>query len=223
MLVLLSGPEGAILPAAGVPREDVLREEDGVGLAGPLPLPGLLPGEYTVRVDHPALGQADLRFSPAPGDTREQVVLWQTLSGAAAVQAARLDWERRLAASKQVPKASRLALVGAGGTAVAAGVGALFGARALAARGEFEEADGQYRDALAADDDEAAWDRYAAAMERQDALRANGMVSLAGVGLTAAGAGLTVTLALKGHAAREKVEDWDLYALHAPSAPTPAE
>jgi hypothetical protein len=59
-------------------------------------------------------------------------------------------------------------------------------------------------------------------MERRDALHVQGAMSLVGRSQAAACAGVTMTFALKGHAARGAVEEWDLYTLPSRPAPAPA-
>lgn len=221
-LRLDEGPEGVTLSKAGVDRDDVDKEQSGVGIADPLRLEGLLPGSYTVSIWHPVLGGAEMRFDPVPGDTTHRSLLWETLSNAPAVKAARQDWEQRLAASKQVPKATKLSLIGGGSTLAVASATTIFGIRALQARSDIDRITVSYQQALADDDGETANSLYHRLVDSQQTKRSARAITIGGLALTATGASISVALFAKGRKAKAKVEDWNLYALPGlPATPAP--
>ncbi len=222
-LHLVEGPEGSALSESGVPRDEVVKEQSGVGIAGPLRLDNLLPGSYTVSVLHPILGTLNLGLDPIPGETTQESVLWETMSQAPAVKAARQDWEQRLAASKLVPKATKLSFVGGATTLAAVGVTTVFGVQALRARTDLARVTDNYDQAIADDNGESAWTLFRNQVQHRQTLRTTGTITLGGLGLSVVGTGVTVTLWAKGRKAKTKVEDWDLYALPGqPDTPTPA-
>ncbi len=220
-LALVEAPEGSTLSRAETDRGDVRQVQGGVGIAAPLRLEGLLPGDHELAIDHPVLGSTSLRFAPVPGETSHLAILWETMSGATAVKAAREDWERRLALSKEVPRSSKLGWIAAGGTAAVAATSALFGVQALGARSDLRSNEASYTQALANDDGESAWSLYASQVDLKRSLRSNTAFSIGGLGITAACAGVSVVLFGQGKQQRSPVEAWDLWSLDA-SQPQPA-
>ncbi len=215
-----SAPEGAVLSRDATERDDIERTQQGVGIAPPLRLEGLLPGEYQLNLSHPVLGRATLGFAPVPGETDSVSVVWESMSQAPQVQAARQDWERRQAASKQLPTPTKLAFAAGGGTVAAAAATALLAGNYLGNRSDLQRNEKSFDSALAEDDGQTAWDLYASQVDLRRSVRSSGVMSLGGLGITAAGAGITVVLFGKGRALRQPVEDWDLYTL--PIAELPA-
>jgi hypothetical protein len=213
---LVEGPEGSALSSAGTARDDIREVQAGVGISAPLRLDSLLPGDHELSLVHPVLGSTTMRFAPLPGETDHRSILWETMSNATQVKAARQDWEQRHAASKQVPKATKLALATAGGTAALAAGTAVVGAMAMGTRSDLKGNDTDYTMALNSDDGEAAWSLYSDQVDLKRSLRTTGPIALGGLGITAAGAGVTVVLFGRGRAERKPVADWDLWSL--PSA-----
>ncbi len=206
-------PEGVELPAAAPRRAPIDSVQMGVGISDPLKLDSLLPGDYELALFHPVLGGANMRFAPLPGETNTLAFLWETMSQATQVKAARQDWEARLAASKEVPKPTKLGFAAAGGTAAVAAATALMGAQYFGAKSDLGKNENQLDSALADDDGQTAWDLYADQIDLRESMRSTGTISLGGLGLTAAGAGVTVILFGKGKKLKRPVEDWDLYGL----------
>jgi hypothetical protein len=221
-VALVDAPEGAKLSTTGTARDDQREVQDGVGIAAPLRLEGLLPGDYHVSIEHPVLGDTALRFSPLPGETSHQAILWETMSHATAVREARADWERRLALSKQVPKPTKLGWAAVGGTAALAAVSGVMGVRSLGLRADLDSNENSYNAALSDDDGQGAWDLYESQVQLQQSLRSSTGVTVGGLGLTAAGAGVSVVLLSKGRKLVKPVEDWDLWSLSATAPSIPA-
>ncbi len=214
-LSLAASPEGAKLSTTSVDRDARAEEQAGVPIAEPVLLQNLPPGPYTIAVDHPVLGSGKVSFEPEPGETRDASLVWESMSRAAAVRDAREDWERRKARSEQVPLAHWGALGSAGATVVAAGVSTAMLARSIGNRSDLASIDEGYQQALDDQDYETAWNLFTQRAAVQNDLRAANGVSLGGLGLTAAGLGITGTLYLRGRAEKRSVEAWDLWSLDA--------
>jgi hypothetical protein len=219
-LSLDAAPEGSTLSTRAAARDDVEQTQQGVDIAGPLRLDGLLPGEHQLALNHPVLGRATVGFAPVPGETDTISVMWETMSQAGQVKAARQDWEQRLAASKQLPKPTKLAFATGGGTVAVAAATALLAGSYLGSRSDLKRNEKSFDNALAEDDGQTAWDLYSSQVDLRRSARSSGVMSLGGLGITAAGAGITVVLFGKGRELRQPVEDWDLYTL--PIAEVPA-
>jgi hypothetical protein len=221
-LSLTGSPEGAKLTTTAVPRDAGAQDQDGVGIAEPVLLQNLPPGEYTVGIDHPILGKGAVSFEPEPGETSEVSMVWETMSRAKGVRAARADWERRKARSLKIPLAHKLAMGTAGASVAVAGVSTAMLLKSLGDRSSLSDITDTYDQALTDGDYETAHDLYPQQTALQDSLRSANSVSLGGLTLTAAGLGVSGTLYLRGRAKKRGVEEWDLWALtDLPSAPDP--
>ncbi len=218
-LSFVTAPEGAALSKPGTARDDVDAVQHGVGISGPLRLEGLIPGDYELAMDHPVLGRATMRFSPLPGETSTLAILWETMSQAAQVKSARQDWEQRLAASQEVPKPMKLSLASGGATLAAAAATAVAGASYLGSRADLQRKENALDAALADDDGQTAWDLYEVKVGLQQSMRTTGAISLGGLGLTAAGAGVSIVLFGRGRQLKKPVEDWDLWSIETVAGP----
>jgi hypothetical protein len=134
------------------------------------------------------------------------------------VKAAREDWERRLAESKEMPLATKLALGGGAATAVFAGTAALFAVRTAVVGADLDETTAAYEAALDEQRAEEASDLFAVQVDQIHTRRSAVGLTLGSVGLTAAGAGASITFWLKGRADRPRVEAWDFWNLDLPGA-----
>lgn len=212
-LAWVKAPEGAPRALPSLARDSFVTEQQGVGIAEPQLLEGLPPGAYQLSLWHPVLGKTVVGFEPVPGEVSEQHVAWESMSKGPAVQAAYLDWQRRLDKAKKMPLATKLAIGSAGATVAAAGVSSLFLVQGQKARSDISGVDSSYQQALSDGDYESAWDLFAERTQLEDGARATNTLFFGGIGVTALGAGASVTLYLRGRAKKNSVEDWDLYSL----------
>lgn len=219
LLRLVTAPEGVELSSEGTAQDDVDQMQSGVGISDAVKLTSLLPGDYELSLFHPVLGSASMRFEPLPGETNNLVFLWETLSKAPQVKAARQDWESRLAVSKELPKPTKLGFAAVGGTVAVAAATAVLAGQFLGARSDLGRNDIQFDNALTEDDGQTAWDLYAQQVDLRQDMRSFGGISLGGLGVTAAGAGVSVVLLKRGRELRKPVEDWDLWSLGISGAP----
>jgi hypothetical protein len=220
-LDMVLGPPGAAVPGRASSRDLVTQDQAGIPIGEDLVFEGLPPGEYKFSVEHPVLGKGELRFRPTPGGTSDASMLWESLSRANAVREARVDWEQRLAESKKLPLATKLAMGGGGATLALAGAATALGIRAAAQHGTLNDTTTAYETALAEDRAEEAWDLFATWAEQRQDLRGARVLAFSSMGLAAAAGGASVTFFFRGRAQRTHVEDWDFWHLYAPGVPEP--
>lgn len=221
-LSLDGSPEGAKLSTTSVARDAGAQDQGGVGIAEPVLLQNLPPGAYTIGIDHPILGKGAVAFEPEPGETSEVTMVWENMSRANAVRAARTDWERRKAKSLKMPLAHKAAIGTAGASLAVAGVSTVMLLESLGDRSSLGDITDSYDQAMADGDYDTAHDLYPQQTALQDSLRSANSVTLGGLTLTAAGLGVSGTLYLRGRAKKRGVEEWDLWSLtDLPSAPDP--
>jgi len=225
---LVVGPAGAVLPRRTSSRQVVTAEQAGVPIGDALLLEGLAPGDYKLALEHPVLGTGELRLRPVPGERSEESALWEAFSRAGDVREARADWERRLAESKKMPFATKLALGGAGVTAALAGTAAVFAVRAISAGAAVDDTTAAYEAAVDEQRAQDAWDLFSTQVDQTKSLRVARGLTFGTAGLTALGAGASVTFWFKGRADRPRVGAWDFWDLALAGAvrsvaPAPAE